>query len=146
MSMELLRHGELKRRQLQHGAAAIGITEEFITHVVADFYTRIRRHPVLGRIFDAQVGDNWDEHLATMRRFWCSVALNTGTYSGKPVIVHTALPQISPAHFDIWLGIFEQTLDARAPTTAAKEHMMIRAQRIARNLQLAIATRDGQQG
>jgi len=31
-------------------------------------------------------------------------------YSGNPMMVHAGISAIKPQHFDIWLGLFEQTL------------------------------------
>jgi hemoglobin len=31
-------------------------------------------------------------------------------YSGNPMMVHGGISAIKPQHFDIWLGLFEQTL------------------------------------
>jgi hemoglobin len=135
-------HAELVRQQLRADAAKIGVTEDFISDMVFAFYAKVRGHPVLGPVFDSAIGENWDAHLDTMTRFWCSVALNAGTYGGKPVAVHMANPAIQPQHFGVWLGLFQATLDDMAPTPAATAYMMGRAERIAANLTRAVHNRE----
>lgn len=132
-----------RRQNLQDAAHAIGITDALIHEVVHEFYAKVRQHPLLGPVFEEEIGDRWDAHLETMVRFWSSVALNSGRYSGKPVLVHKEIAGITPGQFSVWLGLFEQTLSALAPSSEAKAYLMQRAGRIARTLKAAIEARDG---
>jgi len=118
-----------------------GIDEPMIRRLVDTFYRRVRGDPVLGPIFDERVAD-WDEHLATMRRFWSSVALMTGAYHGEPMQHHAPLP-VSGAHFDRWLRLFRETAAAVCPPAAAALFVE-RAGRIARSLEMGIAVSRGQ--
>jgi hypothetical protein len=68
-----------------------GIDGAMINHLVATFYDRVRRDPILGPIFEARVSD-WDVHLGAMSRFWASVVLMSGTYHGEPMRRHLPLP------------------------------------------------------
>ena len=72
---------------------AAGVSEDMIRELVHAFYAAVRRDPLLGPIFNAKV-ENWDEHLAILCRFWSSVTLLTGTYKGRPMVVHAALPDL----------------------------------------------------
>ncbi|MEO9900542.1 group III truncated hemoglobin [Nisaea sp.] len=126
------------RDDLRADAAAMGITDTYISTLVDSFYTRIRADAVLGPIFERRIGDDWDPHLARMKAFWGSVALYTGQYSGKPVPVHYAITEIEAGHFDHWLVLFEQTLEETAPTPGVVPYFMERARRIAESLKLAI--------
>ena len=128
------------RRKIRDEAAAIGIDEAFISRLVDDFYGRVRLHERLGPIFDAAV-DDWPEHLAKLKQFWASVALNAGTYSGRPMQVHLRLPAIEPAHFGDWLMLFEDTLRDIAPGEAAVEYFMVRAHRIGETFKAGLAFR-----
>ncbi len=130
------------RQQIRDEALAIGIDEAFISCLVDDFYGRVRQHERLGPIFDAVV-DDWPEHLAKLKSFWASVALNAGTYAGRPMQAHLRLPAIEPAHFGDWLMLFEETLRDIAPSDAAVEYFMIRAHRIGENFKAALAFRPG---
>jgi hemoglobin len=73
-----------------------------------------------------------------MVAFWSSVALHSGRYSGKPVPAHARLDELSPALFERWLGLFRETLRDIAPTPAAAEYFIERAERIAASLVMAL--------
>jgi hemoglobin len=118
-----------------------GIDEPMIDSLVNAFYARVRADAVLGPIFEARVAD-WDDHLATMRRFWSSVALMSGAYHGEPMKAHAPLP-LDGAHFDRWLGLFRETAQACCPPAAAA-HFISRAERIAQSLEMGIAVARGQ--
>ena len=119
--------------------AGLGITFDYISELVDSFYDRIRVHNVLGSIFNEAIGENWEHHMPQMKDFWTSVALGTGVYSGKPVPAHRKhMDKIQIEHFDIWLALFRTTLEDTAPNEACVEHFMVRANRIAKSLKLAI--------
>lgn len=129
---------EERRTEIQTHARAMGVTENYISTLVDTFYERVRAHPLIGPIFEEAIGDNWPTHLAKMKQFWSSVALNTGVYSGKPVPAHQKLSRAQPWHFNIWLALFRQTLEDTAPSREAVAYFMGRAERIAQSLQLAM--------
>lgn len=135
---EAIIRAQERRSEIQARAAAMGIDEAYISILVDTFYERVRAQPLIGPIFDRVIGDNWDMHLARMKAFWESVALNAGRYSGKPVPAHQKLTDVQPWHFKIWLALFRKTLEDTAPTHAAIEYFMVRADRIAESLQLAM--------
>lgn len=127
-----------RRAEIQARAAAMGIDEAYISQLVDTFYSRIRVHQTLGPIFNAAIGDRWDQHLPRMKSFWASVALNAGSYSGRPVPAHQKLTTVEPGHFAIWLALFRQTLEDTAPSKEAVPYFMERAERIAESLKLAM--------
>ncbi len=126
-------------------AQALGteVTEDSIALLVDRFYAKVRQDMVLAPVFDAAIApDAWADHLATMRRFWSSVILTSGRYSGNPVAVHRALPSLRPDMFMQWLTLFEATsTELFAPDTAAR--FTLKAQRIAASLRLALFHRPG---
>lgn len=132
---------EQKRAQIRAAAGVIGIDEAYLSVMVDAFYTRVRSDPRLGPVFDAEIGDRWGPHLDRMKRFWASVALNAGVYSGKPVAVHQHLAGVEPEDFEIWLGLFRETLEDTAPTPEAVNYLMVRAERIAQSLRMAMFER-----
>ena len=138
MSEIPVRSAPVRRQEIQAAAAAMGIDEDYISTLVDTFYARVRADARLGPIFETAIGDDWDHHLGKMKDFWSSVAMNSGRYAGKPVPAHQKLTAIRPPHFDIWLGLFERTLNDTAPTPAAIPYFMERAERIANSLQLAM--------
>ena len=133
-----LRSAAERRAEIRANAEVLGIDEAYISILVETFYSRIRANGLIGPIFERAIGDNWDRHLSTMKDFWASVALNAGTYSGRPVPAHKKHTDIQPRHFDIWLTLFNETLKDTAPTPGAAAYFMERAGRIAQSLQLAL--------
>lgn len=127
------------RIEAQNLALAMGITPEFISTLVDEFYARIREHSDLSAIFEREIEDElWPLHLNKMKQFWSSVALYSGAYSGKPVPAHQKLRGVTEVHFAQWLALFDATLADVSPGPAARQYLMERANRIARSLQLAM--------
>lgn len=119
------------------------VTEPAIAVLIDAFYAKVRVHPALGPIFNTAIAeDEWPEHLATMRRFWSSVMLTSGAYSGNPVAVHRAVAGITRPLFADWLALFTETAaELFEPAPAAE--FADKAQRIATSLQLALFHRLG---
>lgn len=107
-------------------------TEQEITTLVHGFYDRVRADAILGPIFNEHITD-WDTHLAIMVRFWSSLLLGSGTYSGTPMPKHVALPDLTADMFRHWLALFEQTT-SQLPNRAMADKALDFAQRIARSL------------
>jgi hemoglobin len=119
------------------------VTEASIALLVDRFYSKVRRDPVLAGVFEAAIApDEWPEHLATMQRFWSSVMLTSGRYSGNPVAVHRAVRGIERSMFPRWLELFEATAgDLFTPEIASQ--FAAKARRIAMSLELAVFHRLG---
>lgn len=115
--------------------ARTGLDEAVLRNLVHQFYARVRDDAVLGPIFADRI-TNWHPHLERMVAFWSSVALMTGRYHGRPVPAHTPLP-ISSLHFERWLVLFRETAH-EVCTPAGADHVIERAERIARSLQMAV--------
>ncbi|RKF13956.1 group III truncated hemoglobin [Roseovarius spongiae] len=133
---------EKKRAQIREAARIMGIDEDYLSLMVDEFYARIRADARLGPIFEAEIGEDWGPHLDRMKRFWASVALNAGTYAGKPVVVHQRLQGVEPDDFGRWLSLFKATLDETARTPEAAQYLMSRAERIAQSLRMAMFERN----
>ncbi|WP_244607059.1 group III truncated hemoglobin [Bosea sp. CS1GBMeth4] len=112
------------------------ISEALIAELVETFYGRVRQDPLLGPIFLARLGEDWEPHLAKLRDFWSSVTLMSGRYRGKPHAVHMGLG-LEPAHFERWLSLFEATV-AELCTGPAAFLFVDRARRIADSLQISL--------
>lgn len=119
------------------------MTEAAIALLIDRFYDRVRRDTVLGPVFNAAIAPaRWPEHLATMRRFWSSVMLSTGRYSGNPVGVHRLVAGIERSLFPHWLSLFAATAEELfTPEVAAL--FVAKARRIAASLELAVFHRLG---
>ncbi len=110
------------------------IDQDGIAALVDAFYGRIQEDPELGPVFARTITD-WDPHLATMRRFWSSVMLGTGSYSGTPMHKHARLDGLTPELFQRWLALFDATAaELFAPVQAAA--FSAPAHRIAKSLEL----------
>jgi len=120
------------------------VTEDAIAVLIDRFYAAVRREPELGPVFESAITpEEWPEHLATMRRFWSSVILASGKYSGNPVSVHRSVANLQRPMFACWLSLFEKTVSALfVPEIAG--HFTAKASRIAGSLQLALFHRLGQ--
>lgn len=138
MDARVYRSAEERRLAIRANAARIGVDEAYVSQLVDTFYGHIRSHPLLGPIFSEVIGDDWGPHLEKMKAFWASVALNAGSYSGRPVPAHQKLVRVQPQHFEIWLGLFRRTLEGTAPGPEAVDYFMDRAERIAESLKLAM--------
>ena len=113
------------------------VDRAFIGGLVRAFYGKIRGNARLAPIFDGVIGEHWEPHLEKMTDFWCAVILKNGAYSGRPVPAHLKLKQVVPEDFDIWLGLFHETVtELCEPDVAAV--FMERAERIAQSLKLAM--------
>ncbi len=112
------------------------ISEEMIARLVETFYGRVREDAVLGPIFMARLGQDWEPHLAKLRDFWSSVTLMSGRYRGKPQAAHEPLG-LEPPHFERWLSLFETTV-AEVCTGPAAFLFTDRARRIAESLQIGL--------
>jgi hemoglobin len=112
------------------------LSEPLVEQIVHTFYARIREDAVLGPIFEARLAGRWDVHLGKMVDFWSSIALKSGRYSGNPHAAHVSLG-LEPAHFQRWLGLFEDTVHQVCEGPAAA-FFMDRAHRIASSLQIGL--------
>lgn len=133
---------EKARAQKAADAAALGIDDALIGGLVEGFYARVREHPELGPIFASKVTD-WQPHLERMKDFWASIAIESGRFHGNPMLKHIAIPDLTPAHFERWLALWDEAVAELVPHPAAAALFEDRARRIAASLQAAIALHHG---
>lgn len=88
--------------------------------LVDDFYGRVRENELLAPIFDEIIGDRWPSHLEKMYGFWQTILLDVQAYSGSPFLKHIKLP-IDKEHFDTWIKLFNETVDAHFTGEKADE-------------------------
>lgn len=79
--------------------------------LVDQFYAKVKSDQLIGPIFNQKIGGHWPEHLAKMYTFWQTVLLGDHTYLGRPFPPHAQLP-IEKKHFERWMSLFQQTVDA----------------------------------
>lgn len=83
--------------------------------LVNQFYQKIRQDPELGPIFDDIAQVDWDVHLPKMYDFWEGILFGTLNYNGRPMPPHFRLTTkytLTPQHFDRWLALFFENVDA----------------------------------
>ena len=114
--------------------ARTGLNPGVIERFLRAFYGAARTDALLGPAF-AGVTD-WEAHIATIARFWSSVALMTGGYHGQPMQAHAHL-KLTPPHFARWLALFE-AIAREHFTPEGAAYMIERAQRIARSLEMGL--------
>lgn len=131
-------HAIAAREDRRAAAIAMGVDEDFIAALVDRFYATIRSDAELGPIFNDRIED-WPKHLGQMNRFWQSILLGAGNFTGNPMMKHLAIPTIGQSHFQHWLTLFYQTLRDIAPTDDAAELVGGRARTIAESLLTGIA-------
>ncbi len=135
-------YAERARAKKTAQANAIGIDDALISNLVETFYGAVRSDELLGPIFEAHVAD-WTPHLARMKDFWASVTLESGRFRGNPMLKHIAVGGLDQVHFDRWLVLWKQTLDAVVPNDAAAQVFREAAGRIAESLLTGIKVQRG---
>ena len=113
------------------------INKDGIDKLMEIFYEKIRKDKDLGPIFNAKVGtddESWKAHKAKISNFWQGMILGEGDYSGQPMKAHLHLPPFPREFFDIWLGLFEESLH-QVFNDEISEVFLQRAQMIAKNFQ-----------
>ena len=135
-------YAERARAKKMAQANALGIDDALISNLVERFYEAIRSDDLLGPIFLSHVAD-WTPHLARMKDFWASVTLESGRFRGNPMLKHIAIGGLDQLHFDRWLVLWHQTLDAVAPNEAAAQVFREAAGRIAESLLTGIQVQRG---
>ena len=95
------------------------VTPDQIDAQVRAFYAAVRTHPVLGPVFAHHVTD-WPAHEEKISRFWRNAILREGVYDGSPMMAHRQAGDVTPDHFPIWLGLFDETLAQTLPQDAAE--------------------------
>lgn len=106
---DLSAHAITVRQAKRAAADAAGIDALFIDRLVERFYEKVRRDPLLAPVFGARIG-NWAPHLARMKQFWGVILRGEGQFTGSPMALHAAIPDIEVSHFERWLALFETTL------------------------------------
>ena len=131
-------HAIAAREDRRAAAIAMGVDDAFIAALVDRFYAAVRADANLGPIFDARI-DDWSVHLGQMNRFWQSILLGAGNFTGNPMMKHLAIPVIGEREFAHWLTLFYRTLRDLAPTDEAVALVGGRARMIAESLATGIA-------
>lgn len=117
------------------------ISADDIDRVVTRFYAAVRNDPTLGPIFAQHVTD-WPAHEAKIAGFWRNAILFERSYDGNPMQAHMRAGNVKAAHFDIWLGLFDQTVTDVLPELTAQAWSAL-AHRIGRGLRYGVEPTTG---
>lgn len=113
------------------------LTQAQLGELVPRFYARVRADDLIGPLFNSAVHD-WQDHLDKLTRFWSSVMLRSGTYSGNPAAEHIKhAATITPEMFERWLALWKDVTDEVLPPEPAADLQRM-AGRIAESLKSAI--------
>lgn len=114
-------------------SAAALPSPDSIAQLVHGFYADVRADPLLGPVFEKALHGQWDAHLQRLVDFWSTVALGTRSFKGDVFGKHMALEGVTPAHFAVWVRLW-QLHTSRLFTPEAAEQLQLAAHGIARNL------------
>jgi hemoglobin len=120
------------------------LDEALIRRVVYRFYAVAREDEVIGPVFRRVISDErWQAHLEHIVTFWSSMLLGTGTYGGRPMPKHMAIPELDDRHFQRWLALFRQTAQELCPPEIAAPFIE-RSETIGNSFRLNIKVRRGE--
>jgi hemoglobin len=86
-----------------------------VAEMVVRFYRLVAMDDLLGPMFNDVAKVDWGEHLPKLTAFWCRALFSTPGYEGNPYRAHQlvhAKAAFTAAHFERWLDLFEETIDA----------------------------------
>jgi hemoglobin len=109
-------------------------SREDLNLLVRSFYDKLLEDEVVGYLFTEAIDLDLEAHFPRLVDFWEVQLLHSGRYEGNPMKVHLDLHQIeqlTKAHFDRWLELFNATVDA---------HFAGQKARLAKERALSIAT------
>ncbi len=86
-----------------------------VNRLVKFFYEKVRRHDILGPIFNDIIAD-WDAHFKVLTDFWETQLFLKRKYNGNPVRVHQEVDlktnhAVTSEHFGLWLNLWFETID-----------------------------------
>lgn len=106
-------------------------TEAEVAELVTTFYAKVRDDAILGPVFERHVSD-WNRHMPKMVAFWSTALCGSKSYRGNPMLLHRALPGLTPSMFERWLDLFHEAASA-LPNRAMAERAGELSQRIAQS-------------
>ena len=84
-----------------------------------------------------QRNDNTYQFLRKLMAFWSSVMLASRRYKGDPMSAHKKVEGIEPELFEVWLGLFEETV-RDLYTEDLVNQFMVKARRIGESLKMGL--------
>ena len=90
------------------------ITRDHVETFVVEFYQRVKKDAVIGRIFTDIVKVDWVHHIPLITDFWETILLDNPVYRKNAMEKHFDVNRLIPLtkeHFDAWLNLFTGTID-----------------------------------
>ncbi|MEZ5607122.1 MAG: group III truncated hemoglobin [Burkholderiaceae bacterium] len=79
-----------------------------IARLVERFYADVRADGLLAPVFEPLLHERWPAHLARMTDFWCTTLKLERSFRGDVHRKHMALADITPAHVQRWLHLWQR--------------------------------------
>lgn len=132
------------------GQRAVGdiADRDDLTELLRDFYGRAFRDDLLGPVFVDVARMDLEQHLPTICDFWETVLFRTGSYRRNALQPHMRLhgrTELTPAHFDRWLALWQATVTDRHAGPNA-DLARLQGRRIAGAMSRRITGTDGHLG
>lgn len=89
-----------------------------ISHLVTVFYARIRKHDLLGPIFNSHIAEEqWPAHLEKLTDFWETILFGVQKFKGSPSGKHIEVDRnlnygITQEHFNQWVSLWNDTINS----------------------------------
>lgn len=93
---------------------------EDIKLFVNEFYNKVKEDALLAPEFFSRIPGDWQPHLDTMYLFWNAALFGEKGYVGNPFSKHASM-NIDEVHFERWLSLFTETIDAYFEGTLAED-------------------------
>jgi hemoglobin len=88
-----------------------------VSLLVRSFYAKIRKHDLLGPIFNNAIPENhWEVHLEKLTDFWETNLFGISKFKGNPMQAHRDVDQanhhkIEMEYFGHWIQMWFETID-----------------------------------
>ena len=109
------------------------LSRDSLRALVHAFYADVRRDAALAPVFDAAIGAHWETHLERMVEFWCTMMLDTRSFSGSVFGTHMQLKGVEPLHFERWMSLWYRHT-AAGFEAADRKQLREKAEMIGRSL------------
>ena len=86
-----------------------------VAEMVVRFYRSVAMDDLLGPMFNDVAKVDWAEHLPKLTAYWCRALFSMPGYEGNAFRAHQlvhAQRAFTTAHFERWLDLFSETVDA----------------------------------
>lgn len=108
--------------------------------LVRNFYQKAMKDALIGDFFTKVAKLDLEAHIPLITDFWENVLFHHAKYKGNPMLKHIQLNEkkaMEAAHFERWLGLWEETVQENFEGKRADE-TILRSKQIATLMQMKI--------